>query len=42
MSAPQLGSLVYKDHRGIFGLDGDFWVEGSKSVMEESSKLSFR
>ena len=27
---------------GVSGLDGDFWVEGSKSVMEESNKFSFR
>ena len=26
---------------GVSGLDGDFWVEGSKSVIEESNKLSF-
>ena len=26
---------------GVSGLDRDFWVEGSKSVKEESNKLSF-
>ena len=27
---------------GVSEFDGDFWLEGSKSVLEESNKLSFR